>query len=263
MKQNINKYTVAYAIQLVLNIICIILVYNYYSFIDIPIKLMAGFAFDLPHFLSIIIIEILLCLFFIATLVSFVISVKQSRDNGVKKPVRILTIILPLIFVFLCMLSVGIPIAAAQAMYFPSQEPSVAVLFNDLKNSENDVSTYSICEKNNLGKAAYYEQNAFLEEKGEIEFLCSYQESDCKFIQNKFERIDNKYYALKNEEAKDNYTLYYEQGDDSISYSILIEEDGKYFVSTFDSYNNDYFNSYSKEQFVSDCLGLYNEWSNF
>lgn len=239
------------------------LIYKYYLFVDIPVSLMVGLPFDIAHFLSMIIIEILLCSFLVITLVLFVISIKQGKNECTKKPVKALTIIMPIIFVILLQFSIAIPFIITDMQEYPFQEPSVAVLFTDLQNSGNDVDTYSICEKNALGKAGYYEKNTFFEDKGDITYLCSYQESDLEFIKIKFERIDNKYYALENNEINDDYIIYYEQDDVHTSYSLLIEDGNKYFVSTFDSYENDYLDNYSKEQFVSDSLGLYYEWRDF
>lgn len=273
MKKVINLYSVIYSIHLILNIVCMFLVYKYYDFIEIQRELIVYISFDLPQFISIILIELLLLIFLIISLVFLIKSINEGKKESFSKSTKLSTIILPLVFVMLLSFSF-VPIGTAKYKNYLEADVSVSNVFEQLENDGESVKQYIICEKNSLGKAGYYEKICFLNgnsedfagndvSDGEIDFLCSYQESDYDFINKKFERYENKDYALKHTEITDDYVLYYRQNDTDVSYALIIEDENKYFVSTYDSSDNKYINDYSKQQFVNDSLSIYSEWSSF
>lgn len=265
MNKYINRYTILYTVQLVLNIICFVLVDKYYSFIDIPISLLDFFAFELSQIVVLIVLMVLLLIFFVVTLIFLIVALIQSKNSDVINPVRKSTIILPLVFVFLLQFSVIVPAISTRSVQNIANKPVASNSFEQVQESGFEVDRYCICEKNLLGKAAYFEQNTFLTEssKDEANFLCSYQKGNHDFVNNKFERYENNCYKLINEASTDEYTFYYESDDEHTSYSMIIEKDEIRFVATFDTYNNDYFDSYSKENFISDSLEIFNEWDSF
>lgn len=277
MKKLINTYSIIYVIHLILNAVCMGLVYHYYTITTIPQWLYVGFGFDLAVYIIVFVIEALLLVFFVITLILLIASLKQSYNGSISSSIKRLTIILPLVFVFLLPFSFGIPVAATRFEQIPSEKLDVASTFKELSNEQFEVDTYSICEKNQLGKAGYFEKQTFLEKidnsseadwlsdssEGDVIFVCSYQESDYKFINDKFERNKTEDYALKNSESHDNYILYYEQDENRTTYYLIIEDNNVYFLSQFESNETDYFNSYTKENFVKDSLEVFNICHSF
>lgn len=243
-----------------LNVISMIIVYKYYIISDIPQRLLVAFAFDMSKYISIIIIEIMFVLFLIAEIVFLIAAIKNKNT-------KIAKIIIPIAFVIIVPLSISVPLMTAESAQLPLKDSQIGLFFDELKTRKTNVDTFSTYEKNSLGKVAYYEQKSDFEINGDnnlvtnnssADFLCSYQQSDCKFIQNKFERYETKEYALKNKEYQDNFTIYYEKDSEHISYALIIERGNKYFVATFESLDNNEFDNYSKDDFISDSMTIYN-----
>ena len=81
-------------------------------------------------------------------------------------------------------------------------------------------------------------------------------------IKSKFEGYDKDDIVLKNKSDGDGYTLYYENDEKGYAYSLLVENGDKLFYSKFSAEDvNDF--EYSKEQFVSDSLSVFNDWDKF
>ena len=92
----------------------------------------------------------------------------------------------------------------------------------------------------------------------DVNFTCSLQESNSSLIKSKFEGYDKDDIVLKNKSDGDGYTFYYDSDEKGYAYSLLIEKGDKLFYSRFSAENvNDF--EYSKEQFVSDSLSVFND----
>lgn len=128
------------------------IVYHYYTITTIPQWLYVGFGFDLAVYIIVFVIEALLLVFFVITLILLIASLKQSYNGSISSSIKRLTIILPLVFVFLLPFSFGIPVAATRFEQITAENLDVASAFKELSNEKFEVNTYSICEKISLAK---------------------------------------------------------------------------------------------------------------
>lgn len=265
MIKYINFYSISFSVQILLNIVFGIIVFKYYLTASIPIILLDSIPFELSQFISLVLVEILLIIFLVVTIIALIVVLKQSKDESISKSLKLSTIILPVFFVFVLQLFIFIPVATTKSKNNFDNQISINALLDKNGNENFEVNTYNICEKNILGKIAYFEKQANFStnENANMNFLCSYQESSYHFINKKFERLEETQYALANKESFEDCTLYYDQNNNHISYSMIIKKNNVYFVSTYNSLKNDFSNAYSKEDFKNDSMFIYYEWNRF
>ena len=267
MKKAFNFYSAIYTVHLVLNIACIVLVYKYYELIDIPNSLLAALPYEMAQIIIIFIVWALLFAYFIAALVFLIKSIKEGKSGTVEKSTKLATLILPLVFV--CSLSMAaIPMGTMKTKGYVEADLAVADFFDNFDEKEY----YTVCEKNSLGKACSYERNCYIENErsslfgndtGKINFECIYQQSKYKFVRDKFEGYAPELYQYENAENFDGYSVYYRQNDNRVLYSLIKDDENGSFIATFESYDNNYLNDYTRQQFIDDSLSIYNEWQEF
>ena len=182
-------------IQLLLNIVCMILVYMYVIKTKIPVQLYVGLEFLNDLYLSFAgyLFFLLLIVFNIITIiciVSEIINLKnKNTDNSSVKRI----IIIPLAFIFCFQLVVAIP-AATQKIKNVSD---VNLSFDDeYSDVISDLKSYYICVDNPIAKAGYLEKY-YIDNNQDIRFLCSYQQGKYSFFNDDFEIIDESEYSFK------------------------------------------------------------------
>ena len=213
---------------------------------------------------------IALVLLLLFELILLVISIKQTKKGEVSGFVKAARFVLPIVFVvsfiIVCICAFGM----TSAKNILDKEPSVVSQIKDyaLKDSDKSISDnyYLTCEKNSLGKAGFIDcDKSYFDKYGnscDVNFTCSLQESHSSLIKSKFEGYDKDDIVLKNKSDGDGYTLYYDSNEKGYAYSLLIENGDKLFYSKFSAEDvNDF--EYSKEQFVSDSLSVFNDWNKF
>lgn len=266
-------YVFVFSIELLFSVACMLLVYKYYDFKEIPEQLLVDVGVNLGEFITIFLIELMLLIFFVLQLFFLIKVIKYGSDSKQYKSFNRGLIVFPIVFFLITPFLLVIPTLSTPFTQLSDQNIVICSTFDDLQKSGFEIAKYSVCEKNVLGKAGYYEQNTFfnnideLDEEqfvnkeiyGDARFLCSYQSSNYDFFTNKFERYERENYILKNQEIKEEYILYYEQDNDQTKYRLLIENGEEYYIAKFDSFDNDFFNNYTKETFVKDSLSIYNE----
>lgn len=246
-------------IQLLLNIICMILVYMYVTKIKIPVQLYVGFEFLNDLYLSFAgyLFFLLLIVFNIITIiciVSEIINLKnKNTDNSSVKRI----IIIPLVFIFCFQLVGAIPAATQKVKNFSD----VNLSFDDeYSDAISDLDSYYICVDNPIAKAGYLEKY-YIDNNQDIRFLCSYQQGKYSFFNDDFEIIDESEYSFKNKVEKEKYTLYYDLDGDSVSYALTVIKNDFRYIAIFND-ENLLKDSYSVEDFVNDSLSIYDEWNN-
>lgn len=246
-------------IQLLLNIVCMILVYMYVTKIKIPVQLYVGFEFLNDLYLSFAgyLFFLLLIVFNIITIiciVSEIINLKnKNTDNSSVKRI----IIIPLVFIFCFQLVGAIPAATQKVKNFSD----VNLSFDDeYSDAISDLDSYYICVDNPIAKAGYLEKY-YRDNNQDIRFLCSYQQGKYSFFNDDFEIIDESEYSLKNKVEKEKYTLYYDLDGDSVSYALTVIKNDFRYIAIFND-ENLLKNSYSIEDFVNDSLRIYDEWNS-
>lgn len=246
-------------IQLLLNIVCMILVYMYVTKIKIPVQLYVGFEFLNDLYLSFAgyLFFLLLIVFNIITIiciVSEIINLKnKNTDNSSVKRI----IIIPLVFIFCFQLVGAIPAATQKVKNFSD----VNLSFDDeYSDAISDLDSYYICVDNPIAKAGYLEKY-YIDNNQDIRFLCSYQQGKYSFFNDDFEIIDESEYSFKNKVEKEKYTLYYDLDGDSVSYALTVIKNDFRYIAIF-SDENLLKDSYSIEDFVNDSLSIYDEWNS-
>lgn len=244
-------------IQLLLNIICMILVYSYVIKTKIPVELYVEFPIDLYFSFAGYLLLLLLIVFNIITIiciVSEIINLKnKNTDNSSVKRI----IITPLVFIFCFQLVVAIP-AATQKIKNVSD---VNLSFDDEYSGViSDLNSYYICVDNPIAKAGYLEKY-YTDNNQNIRLLCSYQQRKYSFLNDDFEIIDESEYSLKNKVEKGKYTLYYDIDGDSVSYALTVIKNDFRYIAIFNDENLSK-DSYSIEEFVNDSMSIYDEWSS-
>lgn len=246
-------------IQLLLNIICMILVYMYVTKIKIPVQLYVGFEFLNDLYLSFAgyLFFLLLIVFNIITIiciVSEIINLKnKNTDNSSVKRI----IIIPLVFIFCFQLVGAIPAATQKVKNFSD----VNLSFDDeYSDAISDLDSYYICVDNPIAKAGYLEKY-YIDNNQDIRFLCSYQQGKYSFFNDDFEIIDESEYSFKNKVEKEKYTLYYDLDGNSVSYALTVIKNDFRYIAIF-SDENLLKDSYSIEDFVNDSLSIYDEWNS-
>lgn len=246
-------------IQLLLNIVCMILVYMYVTKIKIPVQLYVGFEFLNDLYLSFAgyLFFLLLIVFNIITIiciVSEIINLKnKNTDNSSVKRI----IIIPLVFIF-CFQLVGAIPAATQKIKDVSD---VNLSFDDEYSGViSDLDSYYICVDNPIAKAGYLEKY-YIDNNQDIRFLCSYQQGKYSFFNDDFEIIDESEYSFKNKVEKEKYTLYYDLDGNSVSYALTVIKNDFRYIAIFND-ENLLKNSYSIEDFVNDSMSIYDEWNS-
>lgn len=246
-------------IQLLLNIVCMILVYMYVTKIKIPVQLYVGFEFLNDLYLSFAgyLFFLLLIVFNIITIiciVSEIINLKnKNTDNSSVKRI----IIIPLVFIFCFQLVGAIPAATQKVKNFSD----VNLSFDDeYSDAISDLDSYYICVDNPIAKAGYLEKY-YRDNNQDIRFLCSYQQGKYSFFNDDFEIIDESEYSFKNKVEKEKYTLYYDLDGDSVSYALTVIKNDFRYIAIFND-ENLLKDSYSIEDFVNDSLSIYDEWNS-
>ena len=234
-------------IQLLLNIVCMILVYSYVIKTKIPVELDVEFPIDLYFSFAGYLLLLLLIVFEIINLKN-----KNTDNSSVKR-----IIIIPLVFIFCFQLVVAIP-AATQKIKNVSD---VNLSFDDEYSGViSDLESYYICVDNPIAKAGYLEKY-YTDNNQNIRLLCSYQQGKYSFLNDDFEIIDESEYSFKNKVEKGKYTLYYDIDGDSVSYALTVIKNDFRYIAIF-SDENLLKDSYSIEEFVNDSMSIYDEWSS-
>ena len=244
-------------IQLLLNIICMILIYKYVIKTKIPVEMYDGFLNDLYLSFAGYLFFLLLIVFNIITIiciVSEIINLKnKNTDNSSVKRIIIIT----LVFIFCFQLVVAIP-AATQKIKDVSD---VNLSFDDEYSGViSDLDSYYICVDNPIAKAGDLEKY-YIDNNQDIRFLCSYQQGKYSFFNDDFEIIDESEYSFKNKVEKEKYTLYYYLDGNSVSYALTVIKNDFRYIAIFND-ENLLKDSYSIEDFVNDSLSIYDEWSS-
>lgn len=244
-------------IQLLLNIVCMILVYSYVIKTKIPVEMYVGFLNNLYLSFAGYLLLLLLIVFNIITIIciaSEIINVKnKNTDNSSVKRI----IIIPLAFIFCFQLVVAIP-AATQKIKSASD---VNLSFDDeYSGAISDLDSYYICVDNPIAKAGYLEKY-YADNNQNIRLLCSYQQGKYSFLNDDFEIIDESEYSLKNKVESEKYTLYYDLDGNSISYALTVIKNDFRYIAIFND-ENLLKDSYSIEDFVNDSLSIYDEWNS-
>lgn len=259
MKIKKSSTIICLTIQLLLNIVCMILVYMYVTKIKIPVQLYVGFEFLNDLYLSFAgyLFFLLLIVFNIITIiciVSEIINLKnKNTDNSSVKRI----IIIPLVFIFCFQLVGAIPAATQKVKNFSD----VNLSFDDeYSDAISDLDSYYICVDNPIAKAGYLEKY-YRDNNQDIRFLCSYQQGKYSFLNDDFEIIDESEYSFKNKVEKEKYTLYYDLDGDSVSYALTVIKNDFRYIAIF-SDENLLKDPYSIEDFVNDSLSIYDEWNN-
>lgn len=254
-----NLKIICLTIQLLLNIICMILVYRYVIKTKIPVQLYVGFEFLNDLYLSFAgyLFFLLLIVFNIITIiciVSEIINLKnKNTDNSSVKRI----IIIPLVFIFCFQLVGAIPAATQKVKNFSDVNLSFD---NEYSSVISDLDSYYICVDNPIAKAGYLEKY-YIDNNQDIRLLCSYQQGKYSFFNDDFEIIDESEYSFKNKVEKEKYTLYYDLDGDSVSYALTVIKNDFRYIAIF-SDENLLKDSYSIEDFVNDSLRIYDEWNS-
>lgn len=265
-----KKYQINYAVQSMLAVVGIVLLLIFYKMSYINTGLLTVIPGDLAQYIIFIGALIALVLLLLFELILLVISIKQTKKGEVSGFVKAARFVLPIVFVvsfiIVCLCAFG----TTSAKNILDKEPSVVSQIKDyaLKDSDKSISDnyYLTCEKNSLGKAGFIDcDKSYFDKYGnscDVNFTCSLQESHSSLIKSKFEGYDKDDIVLKNKSDGDGYTLYYDSNEKGYAYSLLIENGDKLFYSKFSAEDvNDF--EYSKEQFVSDSLSVFNDWNKF
>ena len=265
-----KKYQINYAVQSMLAVVGIVLLLIFYKMSCINTGLLTVIPGDLAQYIIFIGVLVALVLLLLFELILLVISIKQTKKGEFSGFVKAARFVLPIVFVIsftiVCLCAFGM----TSAKNVLDKEPSIVSQIKDyaLKDSDESISNhyYLTCEKNSLGKAGFiYCDKSYFDKYGnspDVNFTCSLQESNSSLIKSKFEGYDKDDIVLKNKSDGDGYTLYYENDEKGYAYSLLIENGDKLFYSKFSAEDvNDF--EYSKEQFVSDSLSVFNDWDKF
>lgn len=279
MNKKADIYNVFLIVDLLLTVFSAVILYEVFNFTFIYPDAPELRTTNVGFFMVLLLLAVLLLVFFIVELILLFLNNRFKNDYSKKYRVELTMKILPFAFLFLSIVVISVSLATVKTLKIIPSDTKVVGIFNEIREDkyEYDVTSYSNCEKNGLAKIGYFKQSTGFEydydeymfkgnnntETGAAEFSCWYQQSDNKFILSKIQQ-SNISYALKNEEQGENYTLYYETGNNNyISYALVIEYDNTYFVSTFESKINTRFEDYSKEQFLSDSLSIFNLYNSF
>lgn len=272
MKKALNGYTITYLVDIILTLICIILLGNYYHSMSIGQKtfgyLVGIFQFDLAQIWLIIFLFILLSVSLFALLTYFCITIKQSRKNQLEKSAKLGVVIVPIIFVLLLPIVTGISVALTPSETFDNDWLCSDAKFEEWKKTDPTNSLFEYYfQKNVFGKVIDLDHSVHLSSKNnEIMrrgFQCSFRKSNYPNIFSKFSirkpyTLDERYKIL---EDNDKYTLYYYSEEDFYSYYLVIESNNTYYYSGYDSNGADVTSEYSADEFIADALHNYNCWN--
>lgn len=270
MGKYVNRYVINYSIQVILNIVFIVLMVWYYNTSTVSVQLLTIFPYDLAQYPVVFVFLSLLIVFLICDIVFFIQAIHQTKHGVIEDSVKKARFIIPIVFIFFAQLCFFVPAGLTKTKNNLDNQPSVVSDINSYNTDFLDETPYRedyiTCEKNAFGKAGYLESELSYEQKyieSNLNFLCSYQQCNVKWIEDKFENYSEYDIALENKMIGDCYTMYYETDKDGTTdYSLYIEKDNTVFFSTFSICNVDDFD-YTKEQFVDDSLSVFNEWDKF
>lgn len=270
MRKYINRFTVNYFIQLVLNIVFIALLIWYYNISTVSVQLLTILPYDLAQYPVVFALLSLLIVFLICDIVFFIQTIHQTKHGVIEDWVKKARFVIPIVFIFFAQLCFFVPVGLTKVKNNLENQPTIVSDIYSYKTDFLDEAPYRdgyiTCEKNAFGKAGYLESSLSYENgfaQSELEFFCSYQQCRANIIKDKFEKYYEEDVSLKNKIVGDGYTFYYETDKDgAIDYSLYIEKDSTVFFSTFTKYNINDFN-YTKEQFIDDSLSVFNEWDKF
>lgn len=278
MNKKADIYNVFLIVDLLLTVFSAVILYEVYNFTFIYPDAPELRTTNVGFFMALLLLAVLLLVFFIVELVLLFLNNRFKNDYSKKYRVEVTMKILPFAFLFLSIVVISVSLATVKTLKIIPNDIKAVGIFNEIREDkyEYDVTSYSNCEKNSLAKIGYFMQSTGFEydydeymfkgnnnaETGTSEFFCWYQQSDKEYILSKIQQ-SNISYALKNEEIGENYTLYYETGNNNyIAYSLVIEKENIYFVATFESKYNTRFNNYSKEQFLSDSMSIFQQYES-
>lgn len=270
MMKCINRYSIIYLLQIVLNITFMALLIWYYSTTEVSIQLAVFFPLDLAQFPVIFALFCLLLVFLICDIVFFIKSINQAMKGFVEDSVKKARFIIPIVFVFFAQICFFAPAGMTKTKNNLEKQPFAVSCIGNYNTDFSDRTPYRgdyiTCEKNAFGKAGYLEKSISYEHRyieSRLEFLCSYQQCSVKQLEDKFSMYSEETLSLKYKTVGDGYTLFYETGkNENADYSLYIKKDNMVFFSTFSKQNVKDFD-YTKEQFVADSLSVFNEWDKF
>lgn len=270
MRKYINRYSINYFIQIVLNIVFIALMVWYYNTSTVSVQLLTIFPYDLAQYPVVFVFLSLLIVFLICDIVFFIQAIHQTKHGVIEDSVKKARFIIPIVFIFFAQLCFFVPAGLTKTKNNLENQPSVVSDINSYNTDFLDEAPYRedyiTCEKNAFGKAGYLESELSYEQKyieSNLNFLCSYQQCSVKQLEDKFSMYSEETLSLKYKTVGDGYTLFYETGkNENTDYSLYIKKDNMVFFSTFSKQNVKDFD-YTKEQFVADSLSVFNEWDKF
>lgn len=276
MNKKADIYNVFLIVDLLLSVFSAVILYEVYNFTFIYPDAPELRTTNVGFYMVLLLLAVLLLVFFVVELILLILNNRFKNDYSKKCRVEVTMKILPWAFLFLSIVAISVSLATVKTLKIIPNDIKAVSIFNEIREDkyEYDVTSYSNCEKNSLAKIGYFKQSTDFEydydeymfkgnnsaETGEAEFYCWYQQSDKEYILSKIQQ-SNISYALKNEEIGENYTLYYETGNNNyLAYSLVIEKENTYFVATFESKYTTRFNDYSKEQFLSDSMSIFEQY---
>ena len=256
--KKVNKYILNYSLQIVLNIVLILLIVWFSTQRTIDTVLVVTFPFNLFQFTAAFSVLALLSVFLIVEILLLVLAVKQTKRGVLDNKVKKAGIILPILFVILLQFAFWIPLGLTDSKYDLTNIPTFAIKTSDDEMFSGKPFIDTICEKNILGKAGYYD-NTYVADKGSVSFVCSYHESYKNILQTKFVNDSVEDITLKNKITGDEYTAFYGTKNGAKQYTFLIQKGNIYFEAIYRNEDIDEFD-YSIQEFVDDSLTIYNQW---
>lgn len=270
MSKYINRCSINYLFQIVLNIVFIALIFWYYNISAVNVQLMVFVPYDLAQYPIIFLLIGLLIALLICDAVFLIKTINQIKHGVIEDSVKKARFVIPIVFIFFAQLFFFVPVGLTKVKNNLENQPSVVSAISNYKTDFSNETpyrdSYLTCEKNAFGKAGYLESNLSYEHEfieSNLNLLCSYQQCKVKCIEDKFEKYTEDDIALENKMVVNGFTMYYETDNDTaVYYSLFIEKGNIVFFSTFSKENaNDF--DYTKEQFVEDSLSVFNEWDKF
>lgn len=257
MNKTSKKYIMNYFLQVILNIILISLIVWYCSKTTIEYFLFLTLPVDLFQFSVAFSVLGLLVIFLIAELVFMILVIKQTKKGDLDDSVKKARFILPIVFIFLLHFAFWVPIGLTKSTSTLTNSPIFASKTSDKDIFDEEPYIGNICEKNILGKAAYYENDIL-----SVNFSCYYHEAYTDFMKTRFINESEKDIALQKKVTGNGYVAYYGTKYGAKCYTFLIQKGNIFYSSTYYNEDVDDF-EYSFQEFIKDSLSIYNQWFEY
>lgn len=274
MEKRVNKYTIIYAVEFILNIILTVLIIYAFHSVEVGDCLEGAFnlGFTMLHFLILMLILLVLCMVF--TAVFMILSVTALKRYRYRRLMKFGTILIPVMFILLLQFAGGFVLIK----HSHSGQASPEELCSDSKFEELQeqyISTYLTYynKSNMLGKAVDLIQSVYipsndidsfennnLAEYDDWRYECLYRKSNSSIMFNKFIKYEinpNRYEMIKT----DDYIVYYSILENNKEYIMVIETENTYFYSYFNSGGLRGSSDYILSDFIEDGLMNYRLWN--